>query len=369
VLATVLFTGFIAFLYLPSQFFRFWANVYADLRRRRTSSQLEDFLGASIPSSLLNVIALIVWGAGSNVTTFFGRDWMPLPVTKTVFSVFTALSSAPSATPNLLKQHEAALLHAMPRLGLYWCFVMTGAVVFGLWYGATEHSLARAGGIDKVKGRYPTWGHLWKYWQNPPVYGTETIKRTATARYASEKFLWFIRLFFHRLWDLCFFTHKNFIYPWAAKNSRVFLKMKPGHIVFGVLKSYVHSNDGGVDGVMLWHVQRFDAETLKETALAGKNPFRKLVGPLFVKWDEVLDVNFPPPKHILRLRRLYLRIYRHARRKAAAEKNRSLISRMWHRVRRTRPSHETKRSLSSRLPSAPRTRRGWVGGTKRGKRA
>jgi hypothetical protein len=146
-------------------------------------------------------------------------------------------------------------------------------------------------------------------------------------------------LLFHRLWDLCFFNQKNFIYPWAAKNSRVFLKMKPGHIVFGVLKSYIHSNDGGIDGVLLWQVQRFDAETLKETARAGKNPFRQLVGPLFVKWDEVLDVNFPPPGHIKRLRRVYLRMYRHAKRRAAAEQHRpSTMSRLWQLVTLRRAS-------------------------------
>jgi hypothetical protein len=56
--ALVLFLGWV---YLPYTFFKFSAEVFIDLGRRRDSTHLEEIISAFLPSVLLNLQALLIF--------------------------------------------------------------------------------------------------------------------------------------------------------------------------------------------------------------------------------------------------------------------------------------------------------------------
>ncbi len=314
-LATVLFAGFIVFLYVPSQVFKFAANLFADLNRRRAASQIEEFLAASIPGAFLNLGTIAVWAVlGRAAEKLLGKDWEYAPVGETIYAVLAALTAPPAQLNTAVTAQKTAVLHALPRLGSYAFLVLTASAIFGVMYGLTEHRIARRGGMEAIKLQLPTWRTLWQTFWHPPLHidpktgKTTKLRRRSIARRAAAKVGWTLRLLiFYRVWDHCYTANKNTIYPWATRNSSVFVKLKSGLVFHGVLRSYRRTQDGEVEGILLDNVQRFNPEKLRENVANGVNPFRRLIGPLYVKWEEVADVNFAPPHKMTTIRRQYSR--------------------------------------------------------------
>jgi hypothetical protein len=103
-----------------------------------------------------------------------------------------------------------------------------------------------------------------------------------------------IELAYQALWRIFYFEYLSPFYRHFLRNAYVFARTKE-RLFYGQLFSYDKKPSGEIDGIYLVDVRRCMLDREDEFLGKGRNPIRRLTGPLFIRWDEIIDVNFPEP--------------------------------------------------------------------------
>jgi len=107
---------------------------------------------------------------------------------------------------------------------------------------------------------------------------------------------------YFRFWDTFYAQYQDPFYPIVLRRSYAFVHTAQGlyhGIVFGAEKK----RDGDIEGIVLIGVSKFSRGNEDELVSAGRNPITDLTGPLFIKWSEITDINYPPDGGILEKKR------------------------------------------------------------------
>jgi hypothetical protein len=75
------------------------------------------------------------------------------------------------------------------------------------------------------------------------------------------------------------------------------------NLYHGIVYSADKRRDGDIEGIVLINVSKFSRGRDVELIRSGRNPISDLTGPLFIKWSEIADINYPPDGGILKRKR------------------------------------------------------------------
>jgi hypothetical protein len=276
--AALLFVGFLTYLYAPHLIFKFAAAGKYDFVTRKELPQVEEFFAAALPSSFLNGLA---W----SVTRL-------LPWTRGIRIDRQIIGFAFAKDPDLSDYFSKGDVRSFVA---YIAVLFFSSYVAGSVYGSSLRAIARAGGprsyLDSA-----TW------WLLP-----------------SRSFA----ILYRRLWRPFYAQYEQPLYPQILQNAFAFVHTNTG-LYHGILYAADKSPDGEIEGITLLRVSRFSRKNELESFAAGENPIRTLTGPLFIKWSEILDINYPPSGDVLERKKQEYE----ARMTRYAARNRSLLKRL-----------------------------------------
>ncbi|MGH7486568.1 MAG: hypothetical protein ACRD3J_16490, partial [Thermoanaerobaculia bacterium] len=109
-------------------------------------------------------------------------------------------------------------------------------------------------------------------------------------------------LLYLRFWDTFYAQYQDPFYPIVLRKSNVFVHTNQG-LYHGNVYTAARKRDGDFDGIFLTGVSKFSRGNEDELVRAGRNPITDLTGPLFIKWSEITDINFPPDGSVLKRKR------------------------------------------------------------------
>jgi hypothetical protein len=263
-LISLLVAAFIFYLYAPYLLFKFAAASKYDLITRKEIPQVEEFFAASLPGLLLN-----------GLSTLLLRGWCWLfrvaPITIDWQAVAVVFKGTPDLSPYVIEYRVTALFTYAAVLGLT-------AWISGWVYGSLLRKIALAGG-------------QLQYFDDSDRHGSlfGSLVRA-------------VAILFTRFWNIFYAQYHQPFYPVVLRNSYAFVHTTLGlyhGIVFGADKK----RDGDIEGIQLIEVSKFSRGHEAELIQAGTNPIRALEGPLFIKWSEITDINYPPDGGILKAKR------------------------------------------------------------------
>jgi hypothetical protein len=265
-LISLLVAGFIFYLYAPHLLFKFAAASKYDLITRKEIPQVEEFFAASLPGLVLNALAAFL---------LRGTSWLfrRPPITIDWQSVAMVFDKEPNLSAYVRGDRLAALFTYAAVLG-------GTAWVTGRLYGTLKRKIVLADGEA---------AYLEASFRDP---------RSTFFRYVARV----NAIFFTHFWDVFYAQYHQPFYPVVLRNSYAFVHTTRGlyhGIVFGADKK----RDGDIEGILLISVSKFSRGTEAELVRAGKNPITDLTGPLFIKWSEITDINYPPDDGILKTKR------------------------------------------------------------------
>jgi hypothetical protein len=292
----LLVAAFIVYLYTPHLLFKFAAATKYDLVTRKDLPQVEEFFAAGLPSFFLNLFTWAVlraayWLAGTS------------PITIDRFAAAEAFKKEPDLSAYVTKGNLAALA----------CYL--GALAFLSWwagraYGGVIRKIALAGGENEyiqlaLHATFP-WNRQ-KLWPKPV--------RVLLAIWRGTQVL------YRRGWRIFYSHYEHPLYPIALRSSYAFVHTTHG-LYHGILYQFDKKQDGDVEGIILVDVSRFSRKTEAECLRLGINPISDLSGPLFIKWGEIIDINYPPSDDVLEQKRKFYdqQLLQHANAKATRRK-------------------------------------------------
>jgi hypothetical protein len=263
-LISLLVAGFIFYLYAPYLLFKFAAASKYDLITRKEIPQVEEFFAASLPGLLLN-------GQSTVLLRAVYRLFRLVPIKIDWQTVAVIFAEKPDLSPYVLSHRVTALFTYAAVLG-------ATAWITGWLYGSLLRKIALAGGQAK-------------YFEGSDGSGTFAGSLARA-----------LAIFFTRFWDIFYAQYHQPFYPVVLRNSYAFVHTTLGlyhGIVFGADKK----RDGDIEGIQLIEVSKFSRGHEAELLRAGRNPITDLTGPLFIKWSEITDINYPPDDGILKAKR------------------------------------------------------------------
>jgi hypothetical protein len=255
VLATLLFVAFVTYFYVPDLVFRFAAASVYSLRRLRSDSQVAEFFAAALPSFFVNVPTLAVF----------------IIVRRLVRHVWF-LPDLEKLKPLLLKDPSVSAITSHDLVGplFYLATLYADAYLLGLLYGEESRDVAAAGGI---------------------------------LEYFSDKS--FARYTFYRFWFMFYSHYLDTFYPIVLRSSIAYVHTKAA-IFYGRIVLSDKDRDGETESIYLINVSKYDRGDQDKMLERGENPITSLSGPMYIRWSEVLDINFPlEPDDTLERKRLY----------------------------------------------------------------
>lgn len=269
--------AFILYLYTPHLLFKFAAATQYDFITRKELPQVEEFFAAGLPSLFLNGLTFTVLYGGYNVL-----GYAPLVIDRAaVARVFQ-------------KEPDLSTYVATGNLSLLTCYL--GALAVFSWtagwtYGRTVKNVAAAGGaytylLDAVHMRAP-WGVA------------NELPFPVRGALVGWRLMW---LGYQQAWKVFYVQYEQPLYPVVLRNSYAFVHTKGG-LFHGILFQLDKKRDGEVAGIVLVAVSRFSRKKEEECLRLGQNPITELSGPLFIKWEEIVDINYPPSGDTLRQKR------------------------------------------------------------------
>jgi hypothetical protein len=263
-LISLLVAGFIFYLYAPHLLFKFAAASKYDLITRKEIPQIEEFFTAGLPGLFLNVQAALVLRTGQ---VLFSRA----PITIDWGAVALIFHKDPDLSPYATGNNVSALFTYAAVLGLT-------SWIAGLWYGLFLRRIALAGGRTEY------------YQQQGP--NSNQLDRIGRA----------FAVFLTRFWDTFYAQYQDRFYPVIMRRSYAFVHTKQG-LFHGIVYGADKKRDGDIEGIVLIGVSKFSKGHEAELVSAGKNPITDLAGPLFIKWSEITDINYPPDGTVLERKR------------------------------------------------------------------
>jgi hypothetical protein len=261
-LISLLVAGFIFYLYAPHLLFKFAATSKYDLITRKEIPQVEEFFAASLPGLLLNLQAALLLLGASRLFRFapIAIDW------QTIALIFV---KDPDLSRYVVGDRMAWFTYAFVLGGSAW--------ITGWLYGRLLRAIALAGGQKE--------------------YVEASFRRVFFSIVART-----IAIMFASFWDIFYAQYHHPFYPIVLRQSYAFVHTARG-LYHGIVYSADKKRDGDIEGIVLIRVSKFSRGNEAELVAAGRNPITDLTGPIFIKWSEITDINYPPDGTILETKR------------------------------------------------------------------
>lgn len=261
---SLLVAGFIFYLYAPHLLFKFAAATNYDLITRKEIPQVEEFFAAGLPGLVLNLQALLL-----------ARFVLPLIGLAAIVPDWQAIALVfekdPVLSPYVRGSHVMSLVIYGAVLGISSGFA-------GWRYGLTLRRIVLAGGRSAYMHRLP---------------GSVSVAGLAARAVGVLHF---------RFWNTFYAQYQNPFYPVVLRRSFAFVHTTRG-LYHGIVFDADKKRDGDIEGILLINVSKFSRGNEEELVRAGRNPITDLTGPLFIKWSEITDINYPPDGGILERKR------------------------------------------------------------------
>jgi hypothetical protein len=266
-LISLLVAGFIFYLYAPHLLFKFAAATNYDLITRKEIPQVEEFFAAGLPGFFLNL-----------QTVLLARVVLPLIGLPRVSIDWQAIALVFQKDPDLSTYVRGGQVNSLLTYGA----ILGVSSAFAGWkYGQTLRRIGVAGGRSA-------------YMQPLPQKASVQKRVALPMRVAGY---WYFRF-----WNTFYAQYQDPFYPVVLRRSFAFVHTQGGlyhGIVFGAEKK----RDGDIEGIVLVSVSKFSRGNDAELVRAGRNPITDLTGPLFIKWSEITDINYPPDGTIIEAKR------------------------------------------------------------------
>lgn len=260
---SLLVAGFIFYLYAPHLLFKFAAATNYDLITRKEIPQVEEFFAAGLPALFLNIQAVLL-----------ARVVLPLIGLAPVAADWQAIALVFEKDPDLSKYVRGSHIMSLVTYGA----VLGISSWFAGWkYGQTLRRIALAGGSSAYVRRSPEYPSI----------------RQAAGLVARVVGFWYFRF-----WDTFYAQYQDPFYPVVLRQSFAFVHTVRG-LYHGIVYGADKKRDGDIEGIVLIGVSKFSRGHEAELVRAGRNPITDLTGPLFIKWTEITDINYPPDAGIL----------------------------------------------------------------------
>lgn len=263
----VVLLAFFAYLYLPHVVFKTAAELFVDLGRKQNASQLEEIASAVLPSALLHILTLLFFRIVGAVTPLElpGVDW-PL--------IASAISGETRQMAAVVGSRQMTWTIA------YGFGVMCVAAVNGALYGRSVYRRV-------VSSADPTLH---------PDRAIDARPARGLIAYLS---------FVPALWNFIYGEYYVAIHRWSILSPFVFVKTKEGQLLHGRFLRYDRDRDGKIEAITLVQVSRYTREKLHEVLARGANPISRLEGEIYMKWDEIVDINVTTPGKLTELWQRY----------------------------------------------------------------
>ncbi len=260
--------AFFAYLYLPHVLFKTAAELFVDLGRKQNASQLEEIASAVLPSALLHLLTLVLFWiiAAVSPLNLPGVDW-------------SLIASAISGETRQL----AAILGTRQ---MYWTVAYAVGVI----------GVAAGNGALYGRSRY-----LKVILSADPLLYPDGAKRAQQVSRVRASVI-FIATF---IWDFIYGEYYVAIHRWSILSPFVFVKAKEGQLLHGRFLRYDRNRDGEIEAITLVQVSRYTREKLYEVLARGMNPISRLEGEIYIKWDEIVDINVTTPAKLTELWQQY----------------------------------------------------------------
>jgi hypothetical protein len=274
----ILLGAFILYLYTPHLLFKYFAATKYDFITRKDLPQIEEFFAAGLPGLFMNVFTWsLLWASYRLVGA------SPIIIDREVVArIFT---KDPDLSAYVAKGHVSALV----------CYVGALTVLSSLagrFYGSTLVKVAKAGGDGA-------------YLKKPFGALALPFMHTRWAWLVSDSVVLFraVNVLYLRLWRLFYTQYEHPLYPLILRQDLMFVHTTHG-LYHGFIYQLDKKRDGDLEGIYILNVSRFSRKKEKECFEMGINPISKLSGPLFIKWEDIIDINFPPNEGVLEAKRL-----------------------------------------------------------------
>ena len=283
-MVALLFAAFLLYLYAPHLIFKFAAAGKYDFVTRKELPQVEEFFAAGLPSSFLN-----------------GLAWLALrmlPWTRSIRLDRRIFGMAFTKDPDLSQYFASGDIEPF---FVYLVGLFLTSLIAGNLYGRSLRSIAKAGG--------------------PRAYLDRDSNATLILRV--------VVVLYRRIWRSFYQQYEQPLYPQILQNAFAFVQTTRG-LYHGILYAADKSPDGEIEGITLLRVSRFSRKTEQECFARGENPIHDLTGPLFIKWSEIWDINYPPTGAVLdEKRRYYDQKIREYKAQRPLKRLLSALRRMW----------------------------------------
>lgn len=138
------------------------------------------------------------------------------------------------------------------------------------------------------------------------VYGEES-RDTAVAggilEHFSDKNTY--RYLRYRFWYLFYSRYHDPFYPIVVRSSTAYVHTKAA-IFHGRIVQNDKDREGDNESLYLANASKYDRQEQDKMLERGENPITMLSGPIYIKWSEITDINFPlEPDDTLEKKRLY----------------------------------------------------------------
>lgn len=276
----LLVAAFILYLYTPHLLFKFAAATKFDFITRKELPQVEEFFAAGLPSLFLNGLTFVaLWLAYWIV----GEP----PIVLDRAAAAAVFTKDPDLSQYFRKADLAPLL----------CYV--GSLTFISWwagriYGGIIRKVAIAGGEWEYLEAATVARRPWLFDDEKPLPGL----------FRAVLFLWrlIVMVPYRRSWRIFYSQYEEPLYPVVIRNSYAFVHTTYG-LYHGILFQLTKKRDGDALGITLIAVSKFSRRKEEDCLRLGVNPISGMSGPLFIKWDEIIDINYPPNAEVLDAKR------------------------------------------------------------------
>lgn len=259
----ILFAGFIVYLYTPHLLFKAAAAAHYDFLDRKGLPQVEEFFSAGLPSFFLNLKTLVVLNV---ITLVFNRSWFTIDR--------VALSNVFVKDPDL--SDFVAYANLRPLLS-YLAVLAFVSWQTGLSYSKILARVAKAGGPEL-------------YFEQPS--GWHFVPAT-------------IRVLRFNFWRKFYQSYEQPLYPVILRNDFAFVRTDYG-LFYGLMYAADKNANGDIEGITLVGATKINYRDEEMLIKRGRNPMTELSGPIFLRWNEVTDINYPTePDIIERMRSAY----------------------------------------------------------------
>jgi hypothetical protein len=262
--------GFIFYLYAPHLLFKSAAEAHYDLITRKEIPQVEEFFAAGLPGVFLNVQAALLL----RILPFKFSALSLRTITVDWNAVALVFQKDADLSPYVKSDDAKCLIAYMVVLGV-------SSWLAGSAYGRLRRRIALVGG----RTTYLRWPR-----SNASILEFVTFVPRVTG------------FFYSLFWNMFYSQYLHPFYPVILRNSYAFVHTTR-NLYHGIVYSADKRRDGDIEGIVLIGVSKFSRENEAELIRAGRNPITDLIGPLFIKWSEITDINYPPDGSILETKR------------------------------------------------------------------